>query len=89
MNSENHAGNFVSPSTSSFRAAIAGVNWRRGQEFYVSLTDAPRADAYPIMAASLDYLPLPPRVVQEDVTYWEGNWGTMAKESTRIHKASD
>ncbi len=131
----NHAGNFVSPTTSSFRAAVAGADWRRGQEFYVSLTDAPSADAYPIMAASfalikrypreadatslggflplavrsrevitffrwaledgqdmaasLDYLPLPPRVVQEVVTYWEGNWGTVAKGSARIHKTSD
>lgn len=40
-------------------------------------------------AASLDYLPLPPPVVQEVVTYWEGNWGTVAKETTRVHKAAD
>jgi phosphate transport system substrate-binding protein len=131
----NRTGHYVPPDSSSFRAAIEGVSWRHEQEFYVSLTDAPRVDAYPIMAASfaliqryprgadatnlggflplslrnrevlaffrwaledgqdaatsLDYLPLPPSVVQEVETYWEANWGTPALELTRTHGSSD
>jgi phosphate transport system substrate-binding protein len=131
----NRSGNYVAPSDSSFRAAITGVNWRHEQEFYVSLTDAPQADAYPIMAASfaliprypraadatslggflplslrsrevlaflqwaladaqetaaaLDYLPLPPSVVQEVMAYWQANWGITGKELTRSRKTSD
>ena len=36
----------------SFQAATADVDWQRARGFQVSLTDAPRPDAYPIMAAS-------------------------------------
>jgi phosphate transport system substrate-binding protein len=49
---QNRAGNFVLPDMSSFRAATTDIDWARVREFNVSLTDAPRADAYPIMAAS-------------------------------------
>jgi len=48
----NRAGNFVRPDMASFRAATADVDWQRAREFQMSLTDAPRPDAYPIMAAS-------------------------------------
>jgi phosphate transport system substrate-binding protein len=48
----NRAGNFVQPDMSSFQAATAGLDWMKEHAFNVSLTDAPRADAYPIMAAS-------------------------------------
>ena len=37
---------------SSFQAAIADLDWAKAREFYISLTDASSADAYPIMAAS-------------------------------------
>lgn len=48
----NRAGNFVTPDMASFQAATADVDWQRARGFQVSLTDAPRPDAYPIMAAS-------------------------------------
>jgi phosphate transport system substrate-binding protein len=48
----NRAGNFVPPQTSSFQAATADVDWKRVQDFDVTLSDASSADAYPIMAAS-------------------------------------
>lgn len=40
------------PDMASFQAATADVDWQRAQGFQASLTDAPRPDAYPIMAAS-------------------------------------
>jgi phosphate transport system substrate-binding protein len=48
----NRAGNFVPPDMASFQAATVDVDWQRARGFQVSLTDAPRPDAYPIMAAS-------------------------------------
>jgi phosphate transport system substrate-binding protein len=49
---QNHAGNFVTPDTASFQAATARVDWLKERDFYVLLTDAPEANAYPIMATS-------------------------------------
>jgi phosphate transport system substrate-binding protein len=49
---QNRAGSFVQPDMSSFQAATADLDWAKAREFYVSLTDAPSTDAYPIMAAS-------------------------------------
>ncbi len=49
---QNHAGNFVPPGTPGFEAATIGVDWMRERDFDISLTDAPAADAYPIMATS-------------------------------------
>ncbi len=48
----NRAGNFISPTRSSFDAAIDGVDWLREPDFYIFLNDAPGTDAYPIMATS-------------------------------------
>ncbi len=49
---QNKAGNFVAPDAASFEAATVGVDWMRAQDFDVMLTDAPAANAYPIMATS-------------------------------------
>ena len=49
---QNRTGNFVPPDMSSFEAATVDIDWAKAREFCVSLTDAPSADAYPIMAAS-------------------------------------
>jgi phosphate transport system substrate-binding protein len=48
----NRAGRFVPPDLSSFREAVADIDWTRVREFYVSMSDAGRENAYPIMAAS-------------------------------------
>jgi phosphate transport system substrate-binding protein len=48
----NRAGNFVLPDVASFQAATEGVDWSRNRDFFVLLSDAPGADAYPIMAMS-------------------------------------
>jgi phosphate transport system substrate-binding protein len=116
---QNKAGNFVLPDTASFQAATADLDWTKVREATVSLTDSPKADAYPIMAASfalirkypkdvgrshnvlaffrwalesgqvmataLDYLPLPPLLVQEVETYWKAELdpGTNEPSLTR------
>jgi phosphate transport system substrate-binding protein len=48
----NRAGHFVPPDTTSFQAATDDVDWSRDKDFYVLLSDAPAANAYPIMAMS-------------------------------------
>jgi phosphate transport system substrate-binding protein len=48
----NRAGNFVLPDAASFQAATEGVDWAKDQDFHVSLSDGPEANAYPIMAMS-------------------------------------
>jgi phosphate transport system substrate-binding protein len=48
----NQAGQFVAPDPASFQAAITGVDWAQQRDFFLSLTDPPMANAYPIMAVS-------------------------------------
>jgi phosphate transport system substrate-binding protein len=48
----NQAGNFVTPDTAGVEAATTGVDWLKERNFYVLLTDAPAANAYPIVATS-------------------------------------
>jgi phosphate transport system substrate-binding protein len=47
---QNRAGQFVSPSEASFRAAAAGADWR--SSFYQILTNQPGAEAWPITSAT-------------------------------------
>ncbi len=53
---QNRAGNFVMPDAESFLAAISGVDWSKTPDFDVLLTDAPEANAFPIMATSFALL---------------------------------
>ena len=48
----NKAGNYVTPSTASFKAAATTADWAKAQDFYLVMTDAPGAEAYPIAATS-------------------------------------
>ncbi len=54
---QNRAGRFIVPSQASFQAAANGANWDPGQDFYLVLTDAPGADAYPITATTFVLVP--------------------------------
>ena len=47
---QNKAGKFVKPDAASFQAAAASADWAKAQDFYLIMTDAPGADAYPIAA---------------------------------------
>jgi len=49
---QNAAGKFVAPDLKSFQAAAASADWPKAQDFYLVMTNAPGADAYPIAATS-------------------------------------
>ncbi|HEY5209943.1 MAG TPA: phosphate ABC transporter substrate-binding protein PstS [Stellaceae bacterium] len=49
---QNAAGKFVAPDLNSFQAAAASADWSKAQDFYLVMTNAPGADAYPIAATS-------------------------------------
>ncbi len=53
----NRSGRFVSPELDSISAAADGASNRIAEDFQTSLTDAPRADAYPIAAFSWFVVP--------------------------------
>lgn len=57
---QNRTGNFIKPSVASFQRAADGATWRRDQDFYLVLTDAPGKDAYPITATTFILLPKKP-----------------------------
>lgn len=49
---QNRAGKFIAPSAQSFQAAASGADWGAAKDFYLVITDAPGADAYPITATT-------------------------------------
>jgi phosphate transport system substrate-binding protein len=49
---QNAAGNFVSPSADTFQAAAASADWKHAQDFFLVMTNAPGANAYPITATT-------------------------------------
>ncbi|MBT0670180.1 phosphate ABC transporter substrate-binding protein PstS [Novosphingobium profundi] len=48
----NAAGQFVAPNTASFQAAAATANWAKSKDFFLVMTNAPGAKAYPITAST-------------------------------------
>ena len=53
----NRDGSFVRPSIESFQASAASADWSGAQDFDLLLTDAPGADAYPLVAATFALMP--------------------------------
>ena len=49
---QNRAGRFVTPGPASFAAAAEGVDWEEKNDFFLVLTDAPGAQAWPITATT-------------------------------------
>jgi phosphate transport system substrate-binding protein len=49
---QNSAGNFVSPGADTFQAAASSADWNNTRDFFLIMTDAPGADAYPITATT-------------------------------------
>lgn len=49
---QNAAGNWVQPSAESFQAAASSADWKNSKDFYLVITDAPGADAWPIAATN-------------------------------------
>ena len=49
---QNAAGNFVTPSAESFQAAAGSADWKNARDFFLVMTNAPGANAYPITATT-------------------------------------
>ncbi len=49
---KNKSGNFITPSIKSFQAAAESADWANTKDFYLVMTDAPGADAYPVAATN-------------------------------------
>jgi phosphate transport system substrate-binding protein len=49
---QNAAGNYVAPNATSFQAAAASADWAHSKDFYLVMTNAPGAKAYPITAST-------------------------------------
>ena len=49
---QNREGNFVSPSSETFKAAAAGADWNKAPGYYLMLTDQPGKNAWPISGAT-------------------------------------
>lgn len=49
---KNAAGNYVLPSDETFAAAAASANWGEARDFYLVMTNAPGAQAWPITATN-------------------------------------
>ena len=49
---QNKAGAYVTPDTASFQAAAASADWTHAKDFFLIMTDAPGAQAYPVTATT-------------------------------------
>lgn len=58
---QNAAGVFVQPSDASFQSAASSANWKDAKDFYLIITNAPAADAWPIAATNFILMPLAPK----------------------------
>jgi phosphate transport system substrate-binding protein len=57
---KNKDGQFVRPTSATFAAAAANANWDPAQGFYLSLTNQPGADTWPIVGVSFILIPAKP-----------------------------
>ena len=49
---KNAAGNYVNPSDESFAAAAASADWSKAKDFFLVMTNAPGANAWPVAATN-------------------------------------
>ncbi|HET6435972.1 MAG TPA: phosphate ABC transporter substrate-binding protein PstS [Xanthomonadaceae bacterium] len=49
---KNRAGNFIVPGNDAFQAAADSAEWDKARDFYLIMTDAPGAEAWPITATN-------------------------------------
>jgi phosphate transport system substrate-binding protein len=58
---QNAAGNYVAPSQESFQAAAASADWANAKDFFLVMTNAPGAQAFPITASTFALMPRQPK----------------------------
>ena len=56
---QNKSGNFIKADAASLQAAASGAEWGSTKDFALMLTDAPGAQAYPIVATTFALVPKP------------------------------
>lgn len=82
---QNRAGAFVKPDPASFSAAAASAEWTKAQDFSLMLTDAPGADAYPIVATTFALVPKPrTRRTQEVLDFFRLAFENGAADATTL-----
>ncbi len=82
---QNRAGTFVKPDPASFSAAAASAEWAKAQDFSLMLTDAPGADAYPIVATTFALVPKPrTRRTQEVLDFFRLAFENGAADATTL-----
>ena len=58
---QNAAGNFVAPNAQNFQAAATTAEWDKVEDFFLIMTNAPGADAWPITATTFILMDRKPR----------------------------
>ena len=58
---KNAAGNWVLPSDETFQAAAASADWAKAKDFFLVMTNAPGANAWPITATNFILMPKKPK----------------------------
>ena len=83
---KNAAGKIVQPSDESFAAAAASAEWAKSKDFYLVMTNAPGAEAWPITATNFILMQKQPKnkdtakATQEFFTWIYKNGDTQAKQ---------
>jgi phosphate transport system substrate-binding protein len=82
---QNKAGNFVKPDPASFSAAAASAEWAKAKDFSLMLSDAPGAEAYPIVATTFALVPKPrTRRTQEVLDFFRLSFEAGAADATTL-----
>ena len=83
---QNSAGNFISPGAETFQAAAASADWKNTKDFFLIMTDAPGANAYPITATTFALMYKQPKspentAIAIDFMRWSLETGRSQAES--------
>lgn len=81
----NKAGNFIKADAASLQAAAAGADWGATKDFALVLTDAPGAQAYPIVATTFALVPKPAtRRTREVLNFFRLSLETGGTDATAL-----
>jgi phosphate transport system substrate-binding protein len=85
---QNSAGNFVAPGVESFQAAASSADWTTAKDFFLVLTNAPGANAYPITATTFVLMYKQPQSIENakiavDFFKWSLENGQSEAEALR------
>ena len=73
---KNKAGQFVTPTMDSFKAAASNADWSKVQNFAIDLNDQPGEQSWPIESATFVLLPTDPKDVNQSAAVKKFfNWG--------------